>query len=58
MIIGYKFLCKGLKEPMSVKGDSYDECISKFRKYWSNDYDVDTHQIVSVNSIDIDFDII
>ena len=41
-----------------VKGDSYDECISKFRKYWSNDYDVDTHQIVSVNSIEVNFDII
>lgn len=58
MIVGYKFLCKGLKEPMSVKGDSFDECISKFRTYWSNDYDVDTSQIVSANSIDIVFDII
>lgn len=58
MIIGYKFLCKGLKEPMSVKGDSYDECISKFKTYWSNDYDVDTHQIMSVNAIDITFDIL
>lgn len=58
MILGYTFLCKGLKEPMSVKGDSYDECMSKFREYWSNDYDVDTYQIVSVNSIEINFDII
>lgn len=58
MIIGYKFLCKGLKEPMTVKGDSYDECISKFREYWSNDYDVDTNKIVSVNSIEVNFDII
>jgi hypothetical protein len=58
MILGYKFLCKGLKEPMSVKGDCFDECILKFREYWINDYDVDTSQIVSVNSIDIDFDVI
>lgn len=58
MIVGYKFLCKGLKEPMSVKGDSYDECISKFREYWSNDYDVETNHLISVNSIEVVFDII
>ena len=58
MIIGYKFLCEGLKEPMSVKGDSYDECISKFREYWRNDYDVDTDKMVSVNSINANFDIV
>jgi len=58
MIVGYKILCKGLKEPMSVKGDSYEECISKFREYWSNDYDVDTYELISANSINVDFDIV
>ena len=58
MIVGYNFLCKGLKQPMAVKGDSYDECLLKFRDYWSNDYDVDTNEILSVNSINVDFDIV
>lgn len=57
MIVGYKFLCEGIKEPMSVRGNSYDECLLKFREYWENDYDVDTYQILSVNSINVDFDI-
>ena len=58
MIVGYNILCKGLKEPMSVKGDSYEECLLKFREYWASDYDVDTNQILSVNSIEVDFDIV
>lgn len=58
MIVGYKFLCKGLKEPMSVRGDSYDECISKFREYWSYVFDVDTDEILTVNAINVDFDIV
>ena len=58
MIVGYNFLCKGLKEPMSVKGNSYDECFLKFREYWDNDYDVDTNEMLSINSINVDFDIV
>lgn len=57
MIIGYNFQCKGLKEPMSVKGRSYEECYEKFREYWSADYDVDTDRLTSVNSIEFNFDI-
>ena len=57
MIVGYKILCKGLKEPMLIKGDSYEECFSKFQDYWLNDYDVHTGEIISVECINIDFDI-
>ena len=57
MIVGYQILCKGLKEPMSVKGESYEECISKFREYWNNDYDIDAYALTSAISINVDFDI-
>ena len=58
MIVGYKIQCKGLKGPMSVKGDTYDECMIKFRNYWEYDYDVDAYTITHVESIDIPFDIV
>lgn len=58
MIVGYKILCAGLGKPMAVHGDSYDDCMSKFKAYWSSDYDVDTDTIISVESINVDFDIV
>lgn len=58
MIVGYKIQCRGLKEPMSIKGDNFDECLSKFRRYWENDYDVDTQELTDVESINISFDIV
>lgn len=58
MIIGYVFKCSGCG-PMRVKGDSYEECYEKFKKYWSADYDVDTSVLTSVQSIEVeDFDIL
>lgn len=58
MIIGYSFQCQGLKEPMSVRGNSYGECYDKFREYWGADYDVETGELTSVNSIEFNFDIV
>ena len=58
MIVGYKIQCKGLKEPMSIKGENFDDCLLKFRHYWENDYDVDTHELTLVESINVDFDIV
>lgn len=58
MIIGYSFQCQGLKEPMHVRGNSYDECYYKFREYWSSDYDVETDKLTSVNSIEFNFYIV
>jgi len=57
MIVGYKIQCRGLKEPTAVKGDSYDECMQKFIDYWSCDYDIHTDEIISVNAIDLKFDL-
>ena len=57
MIVGFKILCRGLKSPQLVKGNTFDECLRKFRDYWYTDCDVDTDEIISVEAIDINFDI-
>ena len=57
MIVGYKIQCNGLKEPMSIKGENLDNCLSKFRQYWESDYDVNTYELTRVESITVDFDI-
>lgn len=58
MVVGYKIACPGLSEPQNVKGDTFDECLRKFRDYWENDYDVHTDNLTIVQPIDIAFDIL
>lgn len=57
VVIGYNIKCVGLKEPVAVRGDSYEDCLRKFKEYWECDYDVDTSVLLEVKSIEQDFDI-